>query len=77
MNRTRYFQITYRLNDDRRIFIQPDSHMSHADAWYYASLHSGIGLSYGHNHDQQHDEALQKKAHEGGLIEVSWEELPC
>jgi len=76
MTRTRYFQITYRFNDQRHVFVQPDTHMSHADAWYYACLHSGLGLSYGHDHDQQHDELLLSYAQAGGLIDVSWEELP-
>jgi len=74
MTHTRYFQITYRLKNDLYVFVQPDTHMSHADAWYYACLHSGLGLSYGH--DQQNHELLRNHAQSGGLIDVSWEELP-
>jgi hypothetical protein len=76
MTQTRYFQITYRLKNDRYIFVQPDTHMSHADAWYYACLHSGLGLLYGHDYDQQNHEVLRSHAQTGGLIDVIWEELP-
>ncbi|AWM91778.1 hypothetical protein DJ564_13575 [Pseudomonas sp. 31-12] len=76
MTRPRYFQITYGFNKTRHIFVQPDSHMTEADAWYYACLHSGIGLSYGDNHDQQNFDAVRSHAQEHGLIQVNWEELP-
>jgi hypothetical protein len=76
MIRRRHFQITYNLKKSRHIFVQPDSHMTDADAWYYACLHSGIGLSYGENHDQQNEEALRVHAQASGLMQVSWEELP-
>ncbi|OOG10834.1 DUF6555 family protein [Pseudomonas sp. C9] len=76
MTRTRYFQITYCLNDERHTFVQSDTHMHPADAWYYACLHSGIGLSYGQNHDQQNDAALRRHAQAKGLTDVSWVKLP-
>jgi hypothetical protein len=72
----RHFQITYSLKKSRHIFVQPDSHMTDADAWYYACLHSGIGLSYEENHDHQNEEALRVHAQASGLMQVSWEELP-
>ncbi|MGL6245162.1 DUF6555 family protein [Pseudomonas sp.] len=76
MTRRRHFQITYSLKKSRYIFVQPDSHMTDADAWYYACLHSKIGLSYGENHDQQNEDSLRSHAQERGLMQVSWEELP-
>jgi hypothetical protein len=72
----RHFQFTYSLKKSRHIFVQPDSHMTDADAWYYACLHSGIGLSYEENHDHQNEEALRVHAQASGLMQVSWEELP-
>ncbi|MGE8185903.1 DUF6555 family protein [Pseudomonas sp. NPDC086278] len=76
MTRPRHFQITYRFKKGRHVFVQPDSHMSDADAWYYACLHSGIGLTYGDNHDHQNHDVLRNHAQESGLTQVIWEELP-
>ena len=69
--RPRHFQITYRLNDSRRVFVQPDTHMTDEDAWYYACLHADIGVFYGDGSEQP-----RVYAEEAGLTEVRWEELP-
>ncbi|MHC8314885.1 DUF6555 family protein [Pseudomonas sp. LB3P31] len=71
-----HFQITYRLNDARRVFVQPDSHMTDADAWYYACLHAGVGLAYGEDPGSQGLAELRAQAHQCGLTEVRWEALP-
>lgn len=44
MNLPRHFEIRYRLKNTEHVFVQPDSHMTDADAWYYACLHAGVGL---------------------------------
>nr|WP_314531190.1 DUF6555 family protein [uncultured Pseudomonas sp.] len=74
--RALHFQITYRLNDARQVFVQPDSHMTDADAWYYACLHAGVGLAYGDDPDQQGLAELRAQAQKCGLTDVRWEALP-
>ncbi|MCK1792751.1 DUF6555 family protein [Pseudomonas violetae] len=74
--RALHFQITYRLNDARQVFVQPDSHMTDADAWYYACLHAGVGLAYGEDPDQQGLAKLRTQAQLCGLTDVRWEALP-
>ncbi|HCS45923.1 MAG TPA: hypothetical protein DIW52_24430 [Pseudomonas sp.] len=74
--RTRHFQITYHLNAIRQIFVQPDSHMTDEDAWYYACLHAGVDLLYGANHAQQNHAALRQHAEQSAITHVKWEELP-
>lgn len=74
--RTLHFQITYRLNDARQLFVQPDSHMTDADAWYYACLHAGVGLVYGDNNAQEDYAALRLHAEKSGVTQVLWEALP-
>lgn len=71
-----HFQITYRLNDARQVFVQPDSHMTDADAWYYACLHAGVGLAYGDDPAQQGLAELRAQAQKCGLTDVRWEALP-
>lgn len=72
----RHFEITYSFKDSRRMFVQPDSHMTDEDAWYYACLHAGVGLPYGVNDAQQNDAQLREHAEKTGVTHVSWEELP-
>ncbi|VVN09588.1 hypothetical protein PS645_03720 [Pseudomonas fluorescens] len=76
MTRPRHFQITYSLSKTRRIFVQPDTHMTDEDAWYYACLHSGVGLLYGELYPQEDHARLVEHANSAGLTEVYWEELP-
>ena len=76
MTRPRHFQITYRFSTTRRIFVQPDSQMNDEDAWYYACLHSGVGLLYGENAAQDDHLLLREHAETSGLTQVTWEELP-
>ena len=71
-----HFQITYRLNDARQVFVQPDSHMTDADAWYYACLHAGVGLAYGEDPAQLGLGELRAQAQKCGLTDVRWEALP-
>lgn len=40
------YEIRYTLDGKAKRFVQRDTHMSEADAWYYAALHSGIGVLY-------------------------------
>jgi hypothetical protein len=74
--RPRHFEITYCFKQNRLDFIQPDSHMTDEDAWYYACLHAGIALLYGENHSQQNHSALREHAEKSGLTDVKWVELP-
>lgn len=76
MMRSRHFEISYCLNDTRRMFVQPDSHMTDEDACYYACLHAGVGLLYAENGIQQNGEQLREHAEKSGLTQVKWEELP-
>ncbi|MFL1526791.1 DUF6555 family protein [Pseudomonas sp. O230] len=76
MTRARHFQINYCFKKTRQMFIQPDSHMSDDDAWYYACLHAGVGLLYGEHHDQQNHLQLRAHAEKSDLTHVTWEELP-
>jgi hypothetical protein len=73
MTIARHFEIRYRLNGERKMFVQPDSRMSEADAWYYACLHAGIGVL--HNRPSLRDEttALKQHAERAGVTEVIWE----
>ncbi|AKV08337.1 hypothetical protein B723_18785 [Pseudomonas fluorescens NCIMB 11764] len=74
--RSRHFEITYCLNGSRRMFVQPDVHMTDEDAWYYACLHAGVGLLYGEDVAQQNGAQLRGHAEKSGLTHVKWEELP-
>ncbi|WP_268800045.1 DUF6555 family protein [Pseudomonas huanghezhanensis] len=72
----RFFQITYRLGEERKIFIQPDQTMTDADAWFYACLHARIGVQ--HDMLAAPDElgVMIQHAKRFELSEVRWEELP-
>lgn len=72
----RHFEITYSFKDSRRKFVQPDSHMTDEDAWYYACLHAGVGLVYGENDARRSEVQLREHAEQSGLAQVTWEELP-
>ncbi|MHC8366723.1 DUF6555 family protein [Pseudomonas sp. ZT5P21] len=74
--RARHFEITYRLNKSRRVFVQPDSHMTEEDAWYYACLHAGVDFFYGENDAEDNHARLLKYADQHDLTDVNWEELP-
>jgi hypothetical protein len=76
MNRPRYFEIKYHFKRTQHIFVQPDSHMTDTDAWYYACLHAGVGLRYEMDCAQQDIGALREHAQESGVTQVRWEELP-
>ena len=74
--RSRHFEITYCLNGSRRKFVQPDTHMTDEDAWYYACLHAGVGLLYGEDNVQDNHAKLLDHAEKSDLADVKWEELP-
>ncbi|MEX3776425.1 DUF6555 family protein [Pseudomonas sp. MYb118] len=69
--RARHFEISYCLNDSRRLFVQPDSHMTDDDAWYYACLHADVGVWHGVD-----GALLREQACRAGVTKVRWEELP-
>jgi len=74
--RSRHFEITYCMNGSRRKFVQPDTHMTDEDAWYYACLHAGVGLLYGEDNVQDNHAKLLDHAEKSDLADVKWEELP-
>lgn len=74
--RSRHFEITYCLNNARRMFVQPDSHMTDEDAWYYACLHAGVGILYEEDDAQDYHARLLEHAENFELTQVKWEELP-
>lgn len=67
------YEIRYVLNGETRQFIQRDTHMSDADAWYYAALHSGVGLYYGSSSTADKAAALRQHAQRRGLADVQWQ----
>ncbi|SDO15242.1 hypothetical protein SAMN04489798_2170 [Pseudomonas arsenicoxydans] len=75
MNPPRHFEIRYRFNNTQHVFVQPDSHMTDADAWYYACLHAGVGLLYEMDCDQHNHETLREHAQGAGLTQVRWKGL--
>jgi hypothetical protein len=74
--RSRHFEITYCLNKSRRMFVQPDSHMTDEDAWYYACLHAGLALFHGDENAEGYHAKLLEHAEKHELTDVKWEELP-
>ncbi|MDE1167296.1 MAG: hypothetical protein PW845_18455 [Pseudomonas sp.] len=50
--------------------------MSDADAVYYASLHSGVGLATGLSFERSTASAMKQQALAIGLDQVSWSPLP-
>jgi hypothetical protein len=68
------FHIHYRFRGEHRTFLQPDTSLVEADAWYYACLHAGIGVL--HNVSGTRDElaALIAHARRYGLTAVRWTE---
>ncbi|EIK97029.1 hypothetical protein PMM47T1_07806 [Pseudomonas sp. M47T1] len=68
------FEIHYRLHGRPCHFVQRDTLMTDADAWYYASLHSGTGL--GLQVDSGCQVALRQQAGDAGLSDVTWVKLP-
>ncbi|WP_456362285.1 DUF6555 family protein [Pseudomonas syringae] len=76
MKELRCFQICYHLGNVLQTFIQPDSHMTDGDAWYYACLHARVELVYSERHSQTDIDALQRNAQKAGLSRVTWVELP-
>ncbi len=67
------FQIHYRLHGRPCHFEQRDTLMSDADAWYYASLHSGTGL--GLEDEAESKGMLCARARDAGLSDVRWLKL--
>lgn len=67
------FEIHYRLHGRPFHFQQRDTLMSDADAWYYASLHSGTGL--GLQVDTESRSAMLEHAGASGLSDVTWVKL--
>ncbi|MBD8729937.1 DUF6555 family protein [Pseudomonas sp. CFBP 13710] len=69
------YEIRYVLNGEARRFQQRDTHMSDADALYYAALHSGIGLVYGGTNAAEHAAQLRRHVERRGLRDVQWRPL--
>jgi hypothetical protein len=72
----RHYVIRYRYKGQPRSFSQPDSRMSTADAWFYASLHAGTGPLYEvalHNCAR----AVRLFAEQCGVSDVDFLEVPC
>nr|GEZ29318.1 hypothetical protein [Tanacetum cinerariifolium] len=61
MSGQRIFRIHYRFLGEHRVFLQPDSELNEADAWYYACLHAGIGVL--HNVSKTREELSALIAH--------------
>jgi len=66
------YEICYVLNGEARQFIQCDTQMNDADAWYYATLHSGVGLHYGSGDKADKAAVLRRHAQRRGLADVKW-----
>lgn len=67
------FEIRYRLHGRPHHFLQRDTLMTDADAWYYAALHAGTGL--GLEVLNEGKECWQQQAMAAGLSDVRWLQL--
>ncbi|MFF7710931.1 DUF6555 family protein [Pseudomonas sp. NPDC007930] len=76
MTRFKHFLITYRYKGEARSFAQKDNRMTSADAWYYASLHSGARHLYGVTTSPQSPRDLRLHAQQYGVTEVGFQEVP-
>jgi hypothetical protein len=74
MSGQRIFRIHYRFLDEQRVFLQPDSALNEADAWYYACLHAGIGVLHNLSKTREELTALIAHARRYGLTAVRWAE---
>jgi hypothetical protein len=72
----RYFEIRYMFKGERKLFVQPDSAMTDTDAWFYACLHSRIGVQHNLSALRTELQALRQHAERAELVDVRWEELP-
>lgn len=75
MDQHRHYEIRYRYNGQPRRFAQPDSRMSSADAWYYASLHAGTGELYEVAVIQDDASAVRLAAEHCGVTDVGFREV--
>lgn len=75
MARLKHFLIHYRYKGRPRAFAQRDSRMSSADAWYYASLHSGASRLYGVAVTPTSLHSMRLQAQQYGVTEVSFQEV--
>ena len=73
MESHKQYEICYRFKGKARRFGQPDSRMSTADAWYYASLHAGAGLYEVTLHGTAR--AVRQIAEQAGVSDVGFREL--
>jgi len=69
------YEICYVLNGEAKQLIQRDTQMNDADAWYYATLHSGVGLYYGGCDAAEKAAMLRRHAQRRGLADVKWRGL--
>ncbi|WP_277964534.1 DUF6555 family protein [Pseudomonas sp. RIT-To-2] len=67
------FEIRYCLHGRPHHFLQRDTLMTDADAWYYAALHAGTGL--GMEAIEDNKEQWRQHAMAAGLSEVQWVKL--
>lgn len=74
MSDQRIFRIHYRFLDEQRVFLQPDSVLEEADAWYYACLHAGIGVLHNLSKTREELTALITHGRRNGLTDVRWGE---
>lgn len=71
----RHFEIRYLFHGEQKLFMQHDSDMTDADAWYYACLHAGIGVITSVSASGEEIVSLMQHAERSGLTDVIWEEL--
>lgn len=76
MGRHRQYMIRYRYQGQARAFLQADTQMTKADAWYYASLHCGAATLYGITALAEDTQSLRIRAEHCGLSEVVFLEWP-
>jgi hypothetical protein len=74
MSGQRIFRIHYRFLGEHRVFLQPDSELNEADAWYYACLHAGIGVLHNLSKTREELSALIAHGRRYGLTAVRWAE---
>jgi hypothetical protein len=70
-----HFKIRYLMRGESRAFLQADSKMTDADAWYYACLHAGIGVLPNISPPCDEITALMQHARKSGMTNVQWEQL--
>jgi len=75
MSSLKTYRISYHFQGEPRHFLQRDTHMTEADAWYYAALHSGIGLLYGLPGNRDKAQDLRQHAEMAGISRLTYIEV--